>query len=84
MEPVNQGAINAPMPGMVVDVLVKEGQRVDGGEPLVIIQIDEDANAAAFTMCGPGEPDYCGKPCPGREGDAVGAGRWRLSRPGNR
>jgi biotin carboxyl carrier protein len=38
VEPVNQGAINAPMPGMVVDVLVKEGQRVDGGEPLVILE----------------------------------------------
>lgn len=37
-EPVNHGAINAPMPGMVVDVLVKEGQRVDSGEPLVILE----------------------------------------------
>ncbi len=34
----NQGAINAPMPGMVVDVLVKEGQRVDSGEPLVVLE----------------------------------------------
>jgi biotin carboxyl carrier protein len=32
------GAINAPMPGMVVDVLVKEGQRVDSGEPLVVLE----------------------------------------------
>lgn len=38
VEPANQGAISAPMPGMVVDVLVKEGQRVDGGEPLVILE----------------------------------------------
>lgn len=37
-EQVNQGAISAPMPGMVVDVLVKEGQRVDSGEPLVILE----------------------------------------------
>lgn len=34
-----QGAINAPMPGMVVDVLVKEGQRVDSGEPLVVLEL---------------------------------------------
>lgn len=38
VEPANQGTINAPMPGMVVDVLVKEGQRVDSGEPLVILE----------------------------------------------
>ncbi|HEX9018204.1 MAG TPA: biotin/lipoyl-containing protein [Anaerolineaceae bacterium] len=37
-EQANQGAISAPMPGMVVDVLVKEGQRVDSGEPLVILE----------------------------------------------
>lgn len=37
-EQVNEGAISAPMPGMVVDVLVKEGQRVDCGEPLVILE----------------------------------------------
>jgi biotin carboxyl carrier protein len=37
-EAVNAGAINAPMPGMVVDVLVQEGQRVDSGEPLVILE----------------------------------------------
>jgi len=32
------GAINAPMPGMVVDVLVKEGQRVDSGDPLLVLE----------------------------------------------
>lgn len=32
------GTISAPMPGMVVDVLVKEGQRVNSGEPLVILE----------------------------------------------
>jgi biotin carboxyl carrier protein len=37
-ETVTAGAINAPMPGMVVDVLVKEGQRVDSGDPLVILE----------------------------------------------
>jgi biotin carboxyl carrier protein len=37
-QPQNLGAINAPMPGMVVNVLVKEGQRVDSGEPLVILE----------------------------------------------
>lgn len=34
-----EGTINAPMPGMVVDVLVKEGQRVDSGEPLVVLEL---------------------------------------------
>ncbi len=38
VEQVNHGAISAPMPGMVIDVLVKEGQRVDSGEPLVILE----------------------------------------------
>jgi biotin carboxyl carrier protein len=37
-EQVNHGAINAPMPGMVVEVLVKEGQRVASGEPLVVLE----------------------------------------------
>ena len=37
-EQAPQGTINAPMPGMVVDVLVKEGQKVDSGEPLVILE----------------------------------------------
>jgi biotin carboxyl carrier protein len=37
-EQANQGAISAPMPGMVVDVLVKEGQRVNSGEPLIILE----------------------------------------------
>jgi biotin carboxyl carrier protein len=38
VEQVNQGAISAPMPGMVVDVLVEEGQHVNSGEPLVILE----------------------------------------------
>lgn len=37
-EQAAQGAISAPMPGMVVDVLVKEGQQVASGEPLVILE----------------------------------------------
>lgn len=32
------GAINAPMPGMVVNVLVEEGQTVESGDPLVILE----------------------------------------------
>ena len=34
----NRGEVNAPMPGMVVNILVKEGQRVDIGEPLVVLE----------------------------------------------
>ncbi|NLG99870.1 MAG: acetyl-CoA carboxylase biotin carboxyl carrier protein subunit [Chloroflexi bacterium] len=34
----NAGAINAPMPGMVVNVLVEEGQHVNSGEPLIILE----------------------------------------------
>ena len=36
--PAAAGSISAPMPGMVVNVLVKEGQRVDSGDPLVILE----------------------------------------------
>ncbi len=32
------GTLLAPMPGMVVNVLVKEGQQVDCGEPLVVLE----------------------------------------------
>ena len=35
---VHAGALTAPMPGMVVNVLVKEGQRVDCGDPLVVLE----------------------------------------------
>jgi pyruvate carboxylase subunit B len=37
-EQANQGAISAPMPGMVVDVLVDEGQQVESGQPLIILE----------------------------------------------
>lgn len=32
------GTLLAPMPGMVVNVLVKEGQQVNSGEPLVVLE----------------------------------------------
>ncbi len=34
----NKGDLVAPMPGMVVAVLVKEGQQVERGEPLVVLE----------------------------------------------
>ena len=37
-EPNCAGSLVAPMPGIVVNVLVKEGQRVDSGEPLVVLE----------------------------------------------
>lgn len=37
-EPNCEGSLLAPMPGMVVNVLVKEGQRVDSGEPLMVLE----------------------------------------------
>lgn len=37
-DPAAAGCVSAPMPGMVVNVLVKEGQRVNPGEPLVILE----------------------------------------------
>jgi biotin carboxyl carrier protein len=38
LDPAAAGAIKAPMPGMVVNVLVKEGQQVASGEPLVVLE----------------------------------------------
>ncbi len=38
VEQSSAGTLVAPMPGMVVNVLVKEGQRVDSGEPLVVLK----------------------------------------------
>lgn len=37
-DPNCAGTLVAPMPGMVVNVLVKEGQHVDNGEPLVVLE----------------------------------------------
>ncbi len=37
-EQVDAGALIAPMPGMVVNVLVKEGQQVNQGEALVVLE----------------------------------------------
>jgi biotin carboxyl carrier protein len=37
-ETAGGGTVKAPMPGLVVDVLVKEGQTVDSGEPLVVLE----------------------------------------------
>ncbi len=37
-EAAGGGTIKAPMPGLVVDVLVKEGQAVDSGQPLVVLE----------------------------------------------
>jgi biotin carboxyl carrier protein len=37
-EQATSGKLTAPMPGMVVNVLVKEGQRVDCGDPLVVLE----------------------------------------------
>jgi len=37
-EAAGGGAVKAPMPGLVVDVLVKEGQAVDCGQPLVVLE----------------------------------------------
>lgn len=37
-EQVEAGTLVAPMPGMVVNVLVQEGQKVDSGDPLVVLE----------------------------------------------
>ncbi len=37
-EAVAGGVVKAPMPGLVVDVLVKEGQPVDSGQPLLVLE----------------------------------------------
>jgi biotin carboxyl carrier protein len=37
-EQTNNGLLNAPMPGMVIDVLAREGQCVERGDPLIVME----------------------------------------------
>ena len=38
LEAVQTGEMSAPMPGLVVDVLVKEGDKVEAGQALIVLE----------------------------------------------
>jgi 3-methylcrotonyl-CoA carboxylase alpha subunit len=46
------GRLTAPMPGSVVDVLVSAGQKVDKGQPLMIIEAMKMEHTIAAPMAG--------------------------------
>jgi biotin carboxyl carrier protein len=52
VDTASKGAVSAPMPGMVVDVLVEEGQRVENGDPLVILESMKMQMQLRSPVCG--------------------------------
>jgi biotin carboxyl carrier protein len=49
---VSDGAVTSPMPGKVVKVLVKEGDQVDLGAPLVVVEAMKMENELSAPRAG--------------------------------
>ena len=47
-----RGELHAPMPGLVVDVMVAEGDTVDAGQPVVVVEAMKMQNALAAPLAG--------------------------------
>ncbi|MEM9801680.1 MAG: biotin/lipoyl-containing protein [Planctomycetota bacterium] len=67
------GVVKAVMPGVVVEVLVEEGQAVEAGQPLLILEAMKMQNEIGAPGSGTVERIHAGA------GDAVGAGDKLLS-----
>jgi biotin carboxyl carrier protein len=48
----HKGELHAPMPGLVVDVLVEEGEAVEAGRPVVVVEAMKMQNALAAPVSG--------------------------------
>ena len=48
----HRGELHAPMPGLVVDVLVAEGETVEAGRPVVVVEAMKMQNALAAPVSG--------------------------------
>jgi 3-methylcrotonyl-CoA carboxylase alpha subunit len=51
-ERAHRGAVHAPMPGLVVEVLVKAGETVEAGRPVMIVEAMKMQNAVAAPVSG--------------------------------
>ena len=51
-EDLTRGEVHAPMPGLVVDVLVRAGDRVETGQPVVVVEAMKMQNALAAPLAG--------------------------------
>jgi biotin carboxyl carrier protein len=47
-----RGEVHAPMPGLVVDVLVRAGDAVDAGQPVVVVEAMKMQNALTAPLAG--------------------------------
>ena len=47
-----RGEVHAPMPGLVVDVMVAEGDRVEAGQPVVVVEAMKMQNALTAPLAG--------------------------------
>ena len=47
-----RGEVHAPMPGLVVDVLVRAGDSVDAGQPVVVVEAMKMQNALTAPLAG--------------------------------
>jgi biotin carboxyl carrier protein len=47
-----RGELHAPMPGLVVDVMVAEGDTVDAGQPVVVVEAMKMQNALTAPLSG--------------------------------
>jgi biotin carboxyl carrier protein len=65
---VSAGLVNSPMPGKVVKVLVKEGDDVEPGRPLVVVEAMKMENELVAEIAGAVQKVYV------QPGDAVEGG----------
>ena len=49
---LTRGELHAPMPGLVVEVLAKEGDRVEAGRPIVVVEAMKMQNALVAPVTG--------------------------------
>lgn len=51
-EGIRRGALHAPMPGLVVEVLVRPGDEVEAGRPVLVVEAMKMQNALAAPVSG--------------------------------